>query len=544
MQRPAPRPLDTFSRFVSLVAVVAFGALLLPAARAAGERPKFDIWEYRVSGNSRLAVPAIEKAVYPFLGEGRDETDVEKARAGLEKAYRDAGYATVAVTIPEQSVDSGVVELSVTEGRIERARVSGSRYYAQDRLLKQVPALTEGEVPDFNELQRQLVAVNRPDRRVQPLLRPGHQPGTTEVELKVDDSLPLHGNVEFNNRYSPSRAPDPGDYRAAVTLRYDNLWQRDHSISLSYLTSPGRRDESEVEAAAYSLPVGGGEQTLTLYGVHSASTSDLTTSLAGTSVLGRGDIVGLRLADPLRSVAGISHALTYGLDYKRFLEDLTQFGAGSFPTPLTYWLASLQYSGIHADGGGETGFGAGVSLSLRGLRNNDEQFATKRFRGQSNFALLRWNLQRVQHLPAEFDLTARLDGQLASLALPSSEEYAAGGADSVRGYPEATQIGDHGIRGMLEVRTPSLLGGKDPWADLRLLAFVESAQVRVLNPLPGQISRYTLASQGLGLRFSTRSGFLLALDYAWRLKDGLTADTHGAVDKGGGRLHFNLGYQL
>lgn len=527
-----------------MVVAAALVAVSPSAVRAAGDPPKFDVWEYRVSGNSKLDVPAVERAVYPFLGEGRDQTDVEKARASLERAYRDAGYPTVVVSVPEQSVARGIVELSVTEGRIERTRVSGARYYAQDRLLEKVPAITEGEVPNFNELQQQLAAVNRPDRRVQPLLRPGHQPGTTEVELKVDDSLPLHANIEFNNRYSPSRAPDPGDYRGAVTLRYDNLWQRDHSVSLSYLTAPGHRDENEVAAAAYSLPVGGGERTLTLYGVHSKSTSDLTTSLAGTSVLGRGDIVGLRLSDPLRTVSGVSHSLTYGLDYKRFLEDLTQFGTGVFPTPLTYWLASVQYSGIHPDTSGETGFGAGLSLSLRGLRNNDEQFANKRFRGQSNFAVLRWNLQRVQHLPAKFDLTARLDGQFASLALPSSEEYAAGGVDSVRGYPEATQIGDQGLRGMLEVRTPSLLGGKDPWADLRLLAFLEGAQVRVLDPLPGQTTRYTLASHGLGIRFSTRSGFTVALDYAWRMKDGLTADTHGKVDKGGGRLHFNLGYQL
>jgi hemolysin activation/secretion protein len=511
-------------------------------------KPKFDIWEYQISGNSKLDVERIERAVYPFLGEGKDIDDVEKARGALEKSYRDSGYATAIVSIPEQMVASGVVELSVTEGRVERVRVTGAKYYAQGRILEQVPALTEGGVPNFKELEQQLAAVNMSaDRRVQPLLRPGHEPGTTEVELKVDDSLPLHGSVELNNRYPASRAPSPGELRASGTLRYDNLWQREHSFSLSYLTSPGHTGEAKVSSAAYTLPLRSGGESLTLYGVRSNSNADLTTSLAGTSVLGKGDILGLRLAEPMRSVAGINHSVTLGLDYKHLLEDLTQFGAGSFPTPLTYSLASAQYAGTRADDAGETGFGSSLSLSLRGLRNNDEQFANKRFMGQGNFAVLRWNAQRVQYLPAKFTLTARLEGQFASLALPSSEGYAAGGADSVRGYPEAVQIGDNGVRGLLETRTPSLLGlfgASEPWADLRLLTFLEGAQLRVLDPLPGQTSTYTLASAGLGLRLVSRSGVMVSLDYGRRLKNGLTTDTHGSVAKGGGRLHFNLAFQF
>jgi hemolysin activation/secretion protein len=530
------------------VALALWLAPLHAATDGAAAKPKFDIWEYQISGNSKLEVERIEKAVYPFLGEGRNIDDVEQARGALEKAYRDSGYATAIVGIPEQLVDSGVVELSVTEGRVERVRVTGAKYFAQGRILEQVPALAEGGVPNFKELELQLAAVNLgADRRIQPLLRPGHEPGTTEVELKVDDSLPLHGSVELNNRYSPSRAPDPGPLRASGTLRYDNLWQREHSFSVSYLTSPGHSDEAKVSSLAYTLPLRGADETLTLYGVRSNSKADLTTALSGTNVLGKGDIAGLRLAEPLRSVAGINHALTLGLDYKHLLEDLTQSGSGSFATPLTYGLASAQYAGTRADDSGDTSFGSGVSLSLRGARNNDEQFANKRFMGQGNFGVLRWNLQRVERLPAKFTLTGRLEGQFASLPLPSSEEYAAGGADSVRGYPEAVQIGDHGARGLLETRTPNvlgLLGAGAAWADLRLLTFVEGAHVRILSPLPAQTTRYTLASGGVGLRLSTRHGVMVSLDYGRRLKDGWSTDTHGAVTKGGGRLHFNLAYQF
>jgi hemolysin activation/secretion protein len=538
-----------FSRILPALGLLLLAVLTAVPAWAAGEgsSPRFDVWEYEVSGNSVLDVLVIEKAVYPHLGEDKSYEDVRRAAEALEQAYRDAGYVSVLVSIPEQPVGAGLIKLAVTEGRIERLQVTGARYYSPERLLAQVPALKEGGVPDFNALKDQMAVANRsPDRRVQPVLRPGREPGMTEAELKVDDSLPLHASFEFNNRYAPSRAPNPGDYRASGTIRYDNLWQREHSFSLSYLTSPTQTAEAQVSSLSYTVPLSGTDESLTIYGVHSNSNSDLTTSMAGTNVLGRGNIAGLRLAEPVRPVEGISHGLTYGLDFKKLHENLVVSGAGDYSTPLSYWLGSVNYNGLRPDESGNTGFGLGLSLSLRGLSNNEDQFAQKRFRGQGNFAVLHWNLQRLQHLPAKFDLVGKLDGQLSSMALPSSEEFAIGGADSVRGYPEATQVGDHGIRWSAELRTPNLMGGdaESSWGDLRLLSFYEGARARVINPLPGQLDRVWLASYGLGLRLATRFGLTFSLDVAQRLRDGLITDTHGSVLKGGTRLHFNLGYQL
>lgn len=534
-----------------LVACLALALAAASGGAVGGEaeaKPQFDIWEFQVNGNSRLGVERIEKAVYGFLGEGKTIDDVEQARAALEKAYRDSGYATTLVSIPEQLVSRGVVELEVTEGHIERVRVTGAKYYAQGRILAQMPALTEGTVPNFKEVQQQLAAVNTSaDRRVQPLLRPGKEPGTTDIELKVTDNLPFHATVELNNRYSASRAPNPGDYRISGTVRYDNLWQREHSISLAYLTSPGHRDEVEVTSAAYALPLFRPGETLSFYGVHSNSIADLTTSLAGSSVLGSGSIYGARLSEPLPALSKLSHTLTFGVDYKNLNESLRLNDGTNLPTPLVYWFASAQYAASRPDDAGVTSFGSTFGLSFRGLRDNQDQFAAKRFKGSSNFAVLRWNVQRMQELPAKFSMTARGDGQFASLPLPSSEAFAGGGADSVRGYPEAAQIGDHGIRGMLEARTPNVLAALikgDLPGDLRLLAFVEGAHMRTLDPLPGQLSRVTLASAGLGLRLYSRRGVALQADLAHRLKNGLITDTHGSLAKGGNRLHFSLSYQL
>ena len=111
------------------------------AVAQAEQGPMFDILEFQIQGNTVLAVAAIENAVIPFLGPKRRMESVESARAALEKAYQDSGYLTVFVDVPEQKVEAGVVVLKVTEGRVARLKVSGSRYFSQGYIRERVTEL-------------------------------------------------------------------------------------------------------------------------------------------------------------------------------------------------------------------------------------------------------------------------------------------------------------------------------------------------------------------------------------------------------------------
>ena len=168
---------------------------------------------------------------------------MEQARQALEQAYRDAGYPTVFVDIPEQDVKGGVVRLQVTEGRIERLRITGSRYYSLGKITSEVPSLAAGGIPKMEQVQTELEQINRasPDRSVAPVLRAGKTPGMVEVELKVKDEVPLHGALEVNNR----NTADTTSTRVLGSLRYDNLWQKFHSVSVQYQTAPENTDEVE-----------------------------------------------------------------------------------------------------------------------------------------------------------------------------------------------------------------------------------------------------------------------------------------------------------
>ncbi len=166
---------------------------------------KFDVWEFQVEGATLIPRIRIEKAVYPFLGPQKTIEAVERARTALQNAYRDAGFATVVVDIPEQQVSEGVVRLRVTESKVGTVRVTGSRYYSQGRILAQVPSVAPGMTPNFAAFQSDLQSVNRfPGSRVTPILKPGRESGTTDVELNVEDKNPLSGSLELNKHHSPN----------------------------------------------------------------------------------------------------------------------------------------------------------------------------------------------------------------------------------------------------------------------------------------------------------------------------------------------------
>jgi hemolysin activation/secretion protein len=503
-----------------------------PRADAAASH-RFNVMEYQVAGNTVLPNLAIEEAVYPWLGESKTIDDIDHARASLEQAYRDAGYLTVLVDIPEQQVEGGIVTLQVTEGKVARTRVVGSHYFSQGRILAKTPELAEGSVPYFPDMQKQIASVNTTaDRRVTPVLKPGKTPGTIEVDLKVDDKLPVHGSLELNNRYSANTSP----LRLSGMVRYDNLWQREHSFALQYQIAPEDVAQSNVLSGTYVMPLGTRGDMLALYAVRSRSN---VAALGNLSVLGSGNIYGVREIMPLPSRANLFHSFSLGADYKDFQENLVLQGADSLKTPISYLSFVLGYSATLQNASSQTQANINVNFAPRGLGNTTQEFDNKRYKAQPNYVYLKADVTHTRKLFDDYSLITKLGGQLSDMPLVSNEQYGAGGAESVRGYLESEALGDNAVLGSLEVHTPSyarqLPGSFD---ELYLLAFTEGAVLRILDPLPQQDSSFVLSSAGIGVRRKALQHLTSALDVAWPLKS--TVNTRS----GEPRVHFKLFYEF
>ncbi len=495
----------------------------------AEESAAFDIFEFQVSGNTVLSSKKIEDAVYPFMGEHKTIDDVEKARAALEQVFHNDGYLTVFVNIPEQKVEHGVVSLNVLEGKVGKLRVVGSQYYSLGEIKSRVPQLAEGTVPNFPLVQQELASVNSADRRVAPVLRAGDTPGKVDVDLKVSDSLPFHGDVELNNKNSVNTT----DTRLSGSIRYANLWQKDHSINLSFQVSPQNTDEVKVLSGTYLVPRQNGD-FIAAYSIVSKSN---VSAVGDTTVIGDGVISGIRYIHPLPSIIGLTHTFTAGVDYKDFNQSTGVQGADRVNTPISYTPFYVGYDanilGEHSNGQ----VSASIVFSLKGVGNNESDFNNKRYLASSNYAYLKLSGKYAEDVYKKWQISARFTAQAADGPLISNEQFAVGGYDSVRGYYESTALGDSGVYGTLELRTPSFADHfSKNISDFYALAFYDAGYTYVMDALPGQTERYHLESSGFGIYLKDWKGFFTTLDFAMAMRDA------APVKSGDARVLFRIGY--
>ena len=497
-----------------LAAAVVLGAPTpLPAADAPVPATFF-IREYRIEGAHLLKRHEVEEAVYPYLGPHRSSDDVEKARSAIEDLYQKKGYKTVSVDIPEQQTKGGIVRLRVVEVVVGRLRVKGAHYFSPNQVKAQAPSMAEGKVLDFNQVQRDVVALNQlPDRRVTPTLQPGRTPGTVDVQLEVKDSSPLHGSAELNNRHSPNTTA----LRLNGAFSDGNLWQLGHSFGFSFQLAPQHLDDAKNFSAFYlarfsALP------WFTLTATGTKNDSDVST-LGGSAVAGRGETLGLLASAVLPAAQNFFQSLSLEMDYKHFDQRLTLGGSGgTLTTPITYYPVTGTYSATLNKAGAVTEANFGVTFNFRSVGSGPSQFDNNRYLANGGFVYFKADLSHTHQLPGAFDLFGKIQGQIADRPLVTSEQFTGGGVGTVRGYLEAETMGDNGFFGTVELRTPSLhhwLGQEK--GDWRIYLFTDAGGVTLTEALPGQSARFGLASYGLGTSLRLREHFTGSVDAAMPL---------------------------
>ncbi|MDE5457040.1 ShlB/FhaC/HecB family hemolysin secretion/activation protein [Bradyrhizobium sp. CSA112] len=485
------------------------------AEQASSQKPvapaqRFDIYDFAVQGAETLPQIEIEEAIYPFLGPNKTADDVEKARAALEKAYHDKGYQTVSVSVPQQNALGKMITLKVTELKVGRLRVKNSRYFRLDRITSKAGSLKEGTVPNFGEVTKDIVALNQwPDRRVTPALRAGVTPGTVDVDLNVEDKAPLHASVELNNRQSPNTTA----LRVSSTVHYDNLWQLGHSLSFTYQVAPQRPGDAEVFSGSYLARVQDVDWLNVLF--YAVKSSSDVATVGGTNVIGPGQIFGSRAVITLPARENFFHTLSAGVDYKHF-DQTVKLGGEGFSSPVTYYPVVANYSATFQGEKSTTQLNAGVTYNLRPLSDDWVTFDNKRYYASPSFTHLNVDVSHTHELPEGFQLYGKVQGQVADGPLVSSEQFSAGGLDTVRGYLESETLGDNGVVGNIELRSPNigeLLQKQmkdetgqgqarftifDEW---RFFGFADAGTVTTLKPLPEQQSKFDVWSYGVGARF-------------------------------------------
>ena len=350
------------------------------ATNAPSKHATLDVQKYRIEGNTVLP-----PAEFGMLSNYTGRVDFPRIREGLgqlQLRYRDLGFPTISVTIPQQKLTNDTLRVKIVEGKISDIVVAGNHYYSSNNVVRALPSLTTNVILNTKWFQPELDRANlNQDRQIYPVIAPGLEPGTTELTLKVKDQLPLHGHQEIND-YSTPNTPL---LRLDTALQYDNLWQLNHQVGVDYNFSPqqmktgdenfydqpmvasysgyyrlplgfghGLRDDYENlpvtfgynEAThRFDLPPATGNPEIIFFGSRSSSDTpvlfgprNLITNTVNADISQQSaqhvptinDDAGMKLTLPLREFSGIQSSAQFGFDYK-------SYQAQTLSTNLTYF---------------------------------------------------------------------------------------------------------------------------------------------------------------------------------------------------------------
>ena len=219
------------------------GVLLLPClshaqsaqpAQAPAE-PRFDVERYELTGNTLLSKEQIDRVLASYIGKQRELADVRRAQDALAAAYRDLGYGTVQVSLPEQNINAGVIRFRVLQPKVSKVAVDGNKHFDNANIRHSLPSLKEGEVPNSGAIARNLqITGEHPVKRTTVLMRTAENPEAVDVNVKVEDTKPLRIVATLDNTGNG----DTGYLRAGIGFQHTNLFNLDHTISAQYVTSP------------------------------------------------------------------------------------------------------------------------------------------------------------------------------------------------------------------------------------------------------------------------------------------------------------------
>lgn len=197
--------------------------------------PIFAVSGYEVVGNTLLSSNLLEIVLQPYIGTNVTFERIRAALTDLQTVYREHGFATVSVTLPQQTLSDKIVRIRVFEGRLEEITVVNNHYFSSNNVMRALPSLRPNMILTAPIFQAELDRANaNQDRQIYPAIEPGLLEGTTMLKLDVKDRFPIHAKTEFNNQSSPGTP----ELRVNSSAEYKNLWQLEHSLGVQYSFSP------------------------------------------------------------------------------------------------------------------------------------------------------------------------------------------------------------------------------------------------------------------------------------------------------------------
>ncbi|MFI5334337.1 MAG: ShlB/FhaC/HecB family hemolysin secretion/activation protein [Chlamydiales bacterium] len=451
--------------------------------------------------------------------------------------FREQGRPVVSVTIPEQDITDGVIQVIIVEARVGKISCKGNRWF-NNELLQSYLDINPGHVISNDTLLTNVTWMNRnPFRKTDLLLKPGEEEGTTDIELVTKDRFPLRVYAGGDNTGNDAT----GNNRWFAGFNWGNAFGCDHLLNYQYTTSSDFHD-FQAHTINYEAPLSW-HHVIILFGGYSSVHPDLKTeheTMGRFRSNGHSAQASLRYDMPIGKLySSMLKEFLVGFDFKNSNNNLEFVSDDTIPiitktVNVTQLVAGFNYgkeTNHHKFSVALEAFGSpGKMLPHQG--NSD--FENLRPGAKNRYVYGRMTLGDVYRFPTNFSLSLLLRGQYSSQNLLPSEQFGIGGYNTVRGYNERELNVDNAFVFNFEVRSFAFHLLRKLHDELYFIGFVDYGVGRNHKPLPEDKKAQYLLGAGPGVRYMINPNLSLRVDWGFKLHN------TNLDDPGLSKVHFGF----
>ena len=422
----------------------------------------------------------------------------------LNDLYANKGYATCGAVLQPQTIEQGVLKVTLIEGQNGQVEILGNKN-TKSNFIKKHLSLAAGEIPNVNTLNKEMLLFNAShDAQLRIMLKPGVEVGTTDYVLQVYEPQQHSFNVFVDNAGNYYT----GDVRSGFFYNCKSLSGERDGLSLGTMFSEG----SKAVNANYNRYLG--KKGARLYFGYSTNAVEQVRDDADIYSKGHANAFSVGLSKPVVVTEKLRTELSAEINHQNSQSDAVIVGAGRFNT-VDDTLDDITLSFAMTNYGGSSVIYQKHSLVVGNCQKDGQASEPE----SMVYHLYKANglYQKVyQHGQT---LTARGDLQLGKKNQPTQRSFYAGGMNTVRGYKESILGGDGGLNLSLEYGAYV-----NSQKTVQLYGFTEYARIYGESRLSNGLDR-TLASVGVGLKANIGQKIFMNLSLARALKTDFNIDS-------------------
>lgn len=466
----------------------------------------FTVKKFEVIGSTVFSQIELAQVLEEFTNRFITLAELYQARSQITDLYLSKGYITSGAYIPTQSIQSGTVKIQIIEGKLTGIDVKGTRRLNPNYIRSRIAEANSGALNEQYLLKiLQLLKLDPLIKNLSADLQNGKSPSESILVVDVEEAKTFSTQVILDN----ARSPAIGSFQRRLQVNEANLLGLGDNLSVGYSNT----DASNFFNFGYTLPLNPQNGTLSFY-YGTANSTVIERPFNILDIKSASRYYELTFRQPI--IQTIHHEFALGFTASR-RENENSYASLGERTPFLQpgsddegrtrvsslrffqeWTArdSTQVFAVRSQ------FNLGIG-ALDATVNQDAP--------DSRFFSWQGQAQWLRLLAPDTLLLLRFNTQLASSPLTSLEQFNVGGVESVRGYRQDFLAADNGAFASAEVQVPVLSAPKINGM-LQVIPFADLG-VAWNNSSDNKLDPNTLASIGLGLRWSQGNHFTARLDW-------------------------------